>query len=999
MKHAFERMGRRAVSLLMVVCLMLGMVGTAFAASKEDIAEDAYNTVVKENTIKQNVEAVQAGAAYVVAEYENIYATAYAITEALGYIGVAIDALNVAAGSMDTASAFVDGYELPAELAGVKAEMLEELTNTKATLVKLAGVLETEDLSTVDALVAEVLELEVELWIHLDTLQDLAVEAGIVIDPYLVDLNNAVEAYAAMAAAMADQVAAEIAACEAAYAAWVEEVGALADAIDPALGAAVRKFLTETPADTMDILAEYAEAGVAKLFADAAVAYGDVADVIVLLANTLYTYGEEIYAAVETNPEVEALVTEIKAQLEVAEEIAESLYNDTAENALNRVYPQLVVLYNDVLPVVLAAIAEEDETAALALEAALDALTEVLAITCDAAEGYLGWLANHTEAMGAALLAALLENVDELVSVACSVFDQLIWNLIAQIEAAIPGIIEYLVDELIAFLPVADQWMYNWLYTHPYEVIAFFTEYGDEIDALANEYGDEVVAILAYIAYTYGPEVLEFIIENPCEALDMFVNWYNKYGYRIWPMIDVYLEALGVYDAIEDAMNGELDKLNDLLNQINAEVMNQIAALQAQIAALKDALKDAEAEAREAILAEIAALEAAIEQLQEDLLAALKSYLQANISAKYVVGPNSYYVALGDAGAYGPAADLLAAELGMTNKYANLTIENATASVVLAALNAAEIAKADLITLGFGATPIIDSVVADVTNSAFGEVSEKDWAALVGEEGAAAIAAALVELGNYVMEQTGDEMVAAVLPVVVESFAYTYITHLVDYVVVSEAIHEINADALLVLVGMHNPLDGVVVDLEGEELDLGEYVDYLVTLTNVYSFGYALYAENTIYVDAPDVEVDAETMLPTEAGYVYIQEQIYNALNPTLAEEEEHVHTGTVIFTWAADNSTCKAEYVCSVCGLTETKDCLVEVEIVKQPTEEETGEAKYTASVEFFGKTYSESKTVELPKLGTPDTGDTTMVGLYVTVMLVAAAAAVVVLKKKKTA
>ena len=364
-----------------------------------------------------------------------------------------------------------------------------------------------------------------------------------------------------------------------------------------------------------------------------------------------------------------------------------------------------------------------------------------------------------------------------------------------------------------------------------------------------------------------------------------------------------------------------------------------------------------------------------------------------------MVGPNSYYVALGDAGAYGPAADLLAAELGMSNKFANLTIENATASVVLENLNAAEIAKADLITLGFGANPILDAVITDVTNAAFGEVSEKDWAALVGEEGAAAIAAALVELGEYVMEQTGDEMITALLPLAVESLAYTYITHLVDYVVVSEAIHEINAEALLVLVGMHNPLTGVVVDLGGESLDLGEYVDYLVTLSNIYSFAYALFAENTIYVDAPAVEIDAESLLPTEAGYKYIQEQIYNALNPTLYEEEEHVHEGTVIFDWSGDKSTCKATYVCA-CGLTETKDCQVEIEIVKQPTEEEPGLAKYTASVEFFGKTYSESKTVELPKLPVPDTGDTTMVGLYVTMMLlVAAAAAVVVLKKKKNA
>ena len=147
--------------------------------------------------------------------------------------------------------------------------------------------------------------------------------------------------------------------------------------------------------------------------------------------------------------------------------------------------------------------------------------------------------------------------------------------------------------------------------------------------------------------------------------------------------------------------------------------------------------------------------------------------------------------------------------------------------------------------------------------------------------------------------------------------------------------------------------------------------------------------------DLLGIAEDATKYEPTAAGYKYIQEQIYNALNPTLAEEEDHVHAGKVIFTWTEDNSVCKATYVCT-CGLTETKDCLVEIEIVKQPTEEETGLAKYTATVEFFGKTYTDTKDVTLPALGTPDTGDNTMIGAYVTVMLVAAAGAVVVLKKK---
>ena len=131
--------------------------------------------------------------------------------------------------------------------------------------------------------------------------------------------------------------------------------------------------------------------------------------------------------------------------------------------------------------------------------------------------------------------------------------------------------------------------------------------------------------------------------DHPEETLSNFIAWYKEYGYRIWPMIDVYLEALGVYDAIDE----QLETVKAMLSELDAHIL-------AQIAALKAALKDASDELR-------AQIEAEIEALYEQLMA----FLKANISAKYVVGPNSYYVALGDAGAYGPAADKLAAELGI----------------------------------------------------------------------------------------------------------------------------------------------------------------------------------------------------------------------------------------------------------------------------------------------------------------------------------------------
>ena len=147
--------------------------------------------------------------------------------------------------------------------------------------------------------------------------------------------------------------------------------------------------------------------------------------------------------------------------------------------------------------------------------------------------------------------------------------------------------------------------------------------------------------------------------------------------------------------------------------------------------------------------------------------------------------------------------------------------------------------------------------------------------------------------------------------------------------------------------------------------------------------------------------------VPTEAGYIYIQEQIYNALNPVFVDEDvecEHAFGGesTIVWTWFETEKgwDCSAYYRCAKCGEKIELDCSVNAVVTKQPTVEEEGEAVYTATVEIDGVEYTSTKTVALAKLPVgPETGDTAMVGLYVTMGLLAAAAGVVVLKKKKVA
>jgi ketosteroid isomerase-like protein len=96
---------------------------------------------------------------------------------------------------------------------------------------------------------------------------------------------------------------------------------------------------------------------------------------------------------------------------------------------------------------------------------------------------------------------------------------------------------------------------------------------------------------------------------------------------------------------------------------------------------------------------------------------------------------------------------------------------------------------------------------------------------------------------------------------------------------------------------MYNPLDGVVVEVEGTKLAVGEYVQHLVNATNTEALLVAMLTGDAIFVDAPAVEVSntkiemtirqflmeftyykAVALNPNQNGHTYIKDQILNAL-------------------------------------------------------------------------------------------------------------------------
>ena len=278
----------------------------------------------------------------------------------------------------------------------------------------------------------------------------------------------------------------------------------------------------------------------------------------------------------------------------------------------------------------------------------------------------------------------------------------------------------------------------------------------------------------------------------------------------------------------------------------------------------------------------------------------------------------------------------------------------------------AELKKADLVTVGVGSFGITDFVsaqaegaLAQILNEQLGswlewefngtrpiydEMSKfvdlsattysMDWVSYLGEEGTAKLYEMLAEVRADLIEKgvpvvytydiglvINDTMnfpvdifaageividipVADLMTMMVESYMYAYVTHLSNAGEVFNKIHEIVPGAELLVIGMFNPMDEIVLNLAGTTIALGDYYDYLVDAMNLHYLGYAFVTPNTTFVSVPDAQsmidvyVDqfenVEDMLMalalgsiesdvdlTEAGHVYVKDQIMNALNVT----------------------------------------------------------------------------------------------------------------------
>jgi len=387
--------------------------------------------------------------------------------------------------------------------------------------------------------------------------------------------------------------------------------------------------------------------------------------------------------------------------------------------------------------------------------------------------------------------------------------------------------------------------------------------------------------------------------------------------------------AADVTEAVKQAIADGKLALEEALNVIESAVMSVI-----------ESIKLDEEEIRYVIEALYEDLLAAAEDLANNVKAILDDILAAYEEAMneiFVLSPATKYVSIGDAGVtdiglpalqQGKGNDFpgkLAAALMMdyTNlgfdgfrieevryildenyvpdAYYNEVILNTVGDVTeLRSEFIAEIESADFITVGFNNNSFTSFVASQLMNPV-----ELDWSRYVGAEGVAYVEALLAELNAYLVESVG-ETYAAYLALAIESYAYSYIGFSVNYTEVINKIHAINPDAFVAIVGMYNPIDDLVITAGETEVNIGDFIDAIVGLSNFQYNVYALLTENTVFVEIPDVEtafdalnagkeVSIETYVmtminnmasfyPNEIGHEYIKDQILGLVQIDLSQ-------------------------------------------------------------------------------------------------------------------
>ena len=374
---------------------------------------------------------------------------------------------------------------------------------------------------------------------------------------------------------------------------------------------------------------------------------------------------------------------------------------------------------------------------------------------------------------------------------------------------------------------------------------------------------------------------------------------------------DLTAEADKAIAELTDALNKTLEDLGKIGEELADEVNGILTAIRQELA-------DAQKAVEEILKGNLAAIEdlknalvemgaEAIVDAVDALIDAVMALIEEATTADLVIDDDFKYVAIGD-GSAAPesyvekltaALNAEAAENGV-DEIEMVNYAKAGNTVAAERANLSDVSGADLITVGFSNVEFMSKAIANMSAGA-----ELDWAAAVGEENVQYVDQLLAEVAAKITEAGIEGDYAIMANNAIEAYAYAAVLYATELPELVNEIHAVNPDAVIIIVGMYNPMDGVIINLgENATLDIGEYVDYLVKGVGVHGVAYSILTGNSIYVDAPAVQTvntdtelgildllnliltDCASLYPSTVGDDYIAAEIAAALNITYAKSE-----------------------------------------------------------------------------------------------------------------
>ncbi len=434
-------------------------------------------------------------------------------------------------------------------------------------------------------------------------------------------------------------------------------------------------------------------------------------------------------------------------------------------------------------------------------------------------------------------------------------------------------------EHAVAHLENAAQEAYEQIVTEVTKVYEETIAALEQKLAELKETYDEAVAALN--------EKLAEMKEAYDKAVEDLTDEADKAIAELTETLNKQLEELGkIGEELAGEVNGILTTIREELSNAQKAVEEILKGNLAAIGELKNTLVKM---GGKAIIDAVEALNDAVMVLIEEAT-----------TADLVIDDDFKYVAIGD-GSAAPesyvekltaALNAEAAENGV-DEIEMVNYAKVGNTVAAERANLSDVTGADLITVGFSNVEFLSKAIANA-----GSGAQMDWAAVVGEENVQYVDQLLAEVAAKIAEAGIEGESAVMANAAIEAYAYAAALYATELPELVSDIHAANAEALVIIIGMYNPMKGVTIALDANTtLDIGEYVDYLVKGVGVHGVAYSILTGNSIYVDAPDVQtVNTDTELglmdmlnliltgyaslyPSAAGDDYIAAEIADALN------------------------------------------------------------------------------------------------------------------------